>query len=202
MQSIETKDELELDSDLNKSETRSLTSNLQAEKREKQFTFEDLKLKVGDQLQIRLSMQEKGACRPENGRYYLTNLIGYFQGRSLLSSIPQSTQLAGCPLVENDKLDVFFFNGKTLFKFSSFVDKIISLPFKYMHLSFPDQISGQIIRKSKRTSVCINAIIKNPKILVKISDISMTGAKIQSSSDIGKLSDSIEIALKQTSKNL
>ncbi|GJL76881.1 MAG: hypothetical protein NMNS02_29870 [Nitrosomonas sp.] len=192
MQSSETTDELEMQSKFQAGENSPMHSN-QNTVSNNQFTFKDMRLKIGDQLQIKLSPQTTGIRYSVDNEYCVTNLIGYYQDRSLLVSIPHSAHTAECSMMENDKLAIYFFSGQTLFKFISYIDKIISLPYRYMHLSFPSQISGQTIRKSRRINVCLEATANNSDTPTIITDISTAGAKIETSSDIGQPGDLIDL---------
>ncbi|SFK19021.1 PilZ domain-containing protein [Nitrosomonas aestuarii] len=193
MQSSEITEELEMQSKFQGGENSPM-HNKQNAASNNQFTFEDMRLKIGDQLQIKLFPQTMGIRHSANSEYYMANLIGYYQDRSILVSIPHTTHIAECAMLENDKLAIYFFSGRTLFKFISYIDKIISLPYRYMHLSFPSQISGQTIRKSRRIDVCIEATANNSDTPIIITDISTAGAKIETSSDIGQPGDLIDLS--------
>ena len=155
-----------------------------------QLTFGDMQLKVNDKLQIQLV-----SFGNRNRKICLVKLIGYIQNHVLMVSEPSSSQITGHPLLEGDELAIFYFNGQTLFKFTSYVEKIITIPIKYIHLSYPKHITGKKIRKTKRIETCIEASINDSSKLSIITNISMTGAEIATSYDIGPLGSVIDLFL-------
>ncbi|SEQ99510.1 PilZ domain-containing protein [Nitrosomonas sp. Nm51] len=158
------------------------------------FSFKDLQLKVNDKLQIQLASVAKKSYNPTGIAYYSTRLIGYYQNYGLMVSEPRSAKINEYPLFESDELFIFYFNGQTLFKFASYVEKIITLPFKYLHLSFPKHISGKQIRKSKRIGVNIEVTVNNNPSPAIITDISTTGAKIETNQEIGSFNAAVDLA--------
>ncbi len=99
------------------------------------FTFEDMRLAVGDRLQIE--------CTARTGvRRAFVRVVGYMDGVSLLVSTP----VAGgrrVELVENDPVIVRVFSRESAFAFRASVLRACRLPFDYVHLSFPDRHPGQ-----------------------------------------------------------
>ena len=116
----------------------------QNESNNNKFGFDDMQLKVGHKLQLKLASQLK---RPVEIKYnsYVSTLIGYVQDNSLIVAMPASDLLVGEPFIEGDQVQVSLFSGNSVFNFMVFVDKIIKVPFKYLHLSFPKEIHGQNI---------------------------------------------------------
>lgn len=149
-------------------------------------TFEEMQLKVGDKLQIRSVAMVKSNKSTTKNDYATVMLIGYIHDKTFLTSIPQSTYFKGSPLIEGDEVMVRYFSGESLFSFNVFVEKNIYQPFKYIHLSFPRAISSQTIRKSKRVKSNIKATINNGTTEAIITNISSTGAKIRSDTDLGR----------------
>jgi len=163
-----------------------------------EFTFNDMALKIGDKLHIKLSSAAGENNSRKTGEYFMANLIGYYPNRSLIVTDSNSSQITGSPFAEGDKLELFFFGGKTLFKFVAYVEKMISVPFRYLHLSFPNKITGQNIRNSKRINVRIEATVNssNPEPVI-ISDISSTGAKIKANNKIGNPGDLTDLSIEK-----
>lgn len=106
------------------------------------FTFEDMRLAVGDRLQIE--------CTARTGvRRAFVRVVGYVDGISLLVSTPVSGGRR-VELVENDPVIVRVFSRQSAFAFRASVLRACRLPFDYVHLSFPTVIQGSVIRKATR----------------------------------------------------
>ncbi len=162
-----------------------IETNSSEDNKAQKINFNDMQLKVNDKLQIRLVTTAKTTDNKTSSITVI--LIGYIYSKTLLTSSPK------LPLVEGDKIMLRYFSGKNIFSFYSFVDKNIYQPFKYMHLSFPQQISSQVVRKSKRIESNIKAKINNDSQAI-ITNISSTGAKIESDADFGEVSSSIKLS--------
>jgi hypothetical protein len=107
------------------------------------FPFEAMKLKVGDRMQLQL---------PEllSRDRVIVRLIGYVNNQSLLVTPPRDAQGFRFNLLENDSLVVRVFTSQNAFGFSATVSKIIKVPFEYLHLTFPSEVKGVVIRKAPR----------------------------------------------------
>lgn len=151
------------------------------------FSFEDMQLKVGHKLQLKLSSQLKETLGETNNNFYMAVLIGYVQDNTLIVSMPASDPLTGEPFLEGEQILVRLFSGQCVFSFTVFVDKIIKLPFKYLHLSFPKHISSQTIRKSRRIKCNISASVSDKSTPLVITDLSTTGAEISTTASLGEL---------------
>lgn len=118
------------------------------------FTFEDMRLAVGDRLQIECTANT-GVLRA------FVRVIGYMDGISLLVSTP----VAGgrrVELVENDPVIVRVFSRQSAFAFRASVLRACKLPFDYVHLSFPTVIQGSVIRKSTRVRTQFAVRLSSP----------------------------------------
>ena len=113
------------------------------------FTFEEMRLAVGDRLQIE--------CTASTGvRRAFVRVVGYMDGVSLLVTTP----VAGgrrVELVENDPVIVRVFSRQSAFAFRASVLRACKLPFDYLHLSFPTKAQGTLIRKAMRVRTSIPA---------------------------------------------
>ncbi|PXW87784.1 PilZ domain-containing protein [Nitrosomonas sp. Nm84] len=146
------------------------------------LNFESMQLKVGHKLQLKLSSPAKEISGETNNSFYRTTLIGYVQDITLIVSMPASNE----SFLEGDQILVRLFSGKCVYSFTAYVDKIIKIPFKYLHLSFPKYILGQTIRKSRRVKCNIPASVADNPIPLTITDISATGAEIKATSLLGE----------------
>ncbi len=107
------------------------------------FPFEAMNLKIGDRMQLQL---------PEllSSDRVIVRLIGYVNNLSLLVTMPREANGLRFGLLENDNLVVRVFTSQNAFGFSATVSKIIKVPFEYLHLTFPDEVKGVVIRKAPR----------------------------------------------------
>jgi c-di-GMP-binding flagellar brake protein YcgR len=112
------------------------------------FTFESMKMKVGDRLQVQLPARF-------TADRIIVRLIGYINNLSLLVTPPREANGLRMQLEENDELVVRVFTSQNAFGFSATVAKVIKLPFEYLHLSFPSEVRGMVIRKAPRVKTRI-----------------------------------------------
>ena len=160
------------------------------------YDFNDIKLKVGDKLQIKPSAMTKAQCCLKNSDYCSATVIGYVSDKTLLVYLPKVDPLVGYPLLSGDQIFVRFFNGQNLFSFKVFVEQVINLPFKYIHLSFPTQIHGQVIRNSVRIKANIEAkvTVNHETYPATITNLSSTGAEIQIRADLGEPDSTLNLS--------
>jgi c-di-GMP-binding flagellar brake protein YcgR len=159
------------------------------------FEFDDIKLKVGDKLQIKANAYGKTFCGSPNSDYCTVHVIGYVPEKTLIIYQPETNRTVGNPFLEGEQLLVRFFNGQCIFSFNVFVEHLVKLPFKYIHLSFPRHISGQTIRKSIRIKSNIETKItfNGQSYDGNIANLSATGAEIAIRADLGEKGNSIVI---------
>jgi c-di-GMP-binding flagellar brake protein YcgR len=106
------------------------------------FTFQDMRLRVGDRLQL----QPPATVGTER---YIVRLIGYLENSTLLVTMPLDKGLR-VPLRENDKIVARVFTSQKAFGFTSTIERVCKIPYDYLHLSFPYAIQGSVVRKSPR----------------------------------------------------
>ena len=112
------------------------------------YPFEAMRLKVGDRLQMQLPP------RFASDRL-IVRLIGYISNLSLLTTPPRGANGLRMTIEEGDELFVRVFTSQNAFGFAANVEKIIRLPFEYLHLSFPTEVKGMTIRKAPRVKTKI-----------------------------------------------
>jgi c-di-GMP-binding flagellar brake protein YcgR len=118
------------------------------------YTFDDMRLKVGDRLQIQFP------SRIAHERAFV-RLIGYVSNQCLLVMAPRQPDGLRIHLHEGDELIVRIFSSQSAFGFSTRIDKIIKLPFEYLHLTFPKEIKGMQVRKAPRVKTRIICLVSN-----------------------------------------
>ena len=155
------------------------------------INFKDMHLKVGHKMHLTLATYAKNSGESNS---YATSMIGYVQDSTLIVSMPASDQLIGEPFIEGDQIHVRLITGQYAYKFTVFVDKIIKVPFKYLHLSFPKDIQDQSIRKSRRIKCNLQATVAEKAIPITISDLSICGAGITSHLPLGTLGSVVTLS--------
>lgn len=158
------------------------------------FKFQDMHLKVNDRLQIQLPTNIRGECCVIGGGFCKTRLLGYAENKTVLISMPQLAKLKNLYLLDGDQVTIQLFNGQHAFSFLSFIDRIIKSPIYYIHLSFPTEINGQLIRKSRRIKTNIVIAIANNPAPATITNLSMTGAEIRSNASFGQIAETISLS--------
>ena len=161
----------------------------------RQFNFDDLKLKVGDKLQIKPNSTQRQANHGNKNGYSAANVIGYVQDKTIMITTPNLDSHSTSTWLEHDQVLVRFFNGQYIFSFSAFVEYIAKQPFRHIHLSFPKQILGQAIRNSVRIRSDIAAEVKSNQDIhaSRITNLSSTGAEISVNADLGESGSNVDV---------
>jgi hypothetical protein len=151
-----------------------------------QYQFGDMRLSVGDRLQLSPPARVGGdRC--------MVKLIGYVEKKLLIVYAPPSGKWRPT-LIEGDQIAIRVFSGQTAFGFSAYVDNIIKQPFEYLHLSFPKNIVGKVIRKSRRVKTAIAATIADNPTPSIISNLSLSGAELRAKVNLGELGTAIRLS--------
>lgn len=107
--------------------------------------LEQFRLGIGETLQLQAS------SRPTEQRYYV-RLIGYLKGKGLVVTTP--TQDGKYLLMrEGQSFVVRMFSGKSAYAFSSSIIKSTNVPYPHLHLSYPPEVRGLIVRGAVRAPV-------------------------------------------------
>lgn len=159
------------------------------------FTFDDMKLRVEDRLQLEPPPQL-------SKERLVVKVIGFMRGISLLVTTPVMANGQRLQLLENEQVIMRSFSGKNAFAFACNIVKVNKIPFDYLHLSFPDNIQGLAIRKTARVKTRIIAAVQNNEADVTeqmsaiISDISATGLSLDAKKPLGKKGDILNLAFR------
>jgi len=153
------------------------------------YQFEDMRLKVGDRLQIQLPSsvaQDR----------LIVKLIGYIEDQCLLITAPSGPGILKS-LVEGDRIVVRIFSGQGAFGFICFLDRIIRLPFEYLHLSFPREIQGLMIRKAPRvkTDISVKVDASAGAVDAFVANLSATGMSLRTQTRLGDKGGEISFTL-------
>lgn len=154
--------------------------------------FEELKLTYGYPLQLQTAavagQAERFSCR----------LIGCLPGRSILLSVPKQTGKlvkfrAGQKIVVRLMID----NGIGIF--AGIVESQTQDPYPILHLSYPEAVTFKGIRGATRVAVREKIEVTNISLESKIqasgfiSDMSISGTRIELSEDIAEIGDMLEL---------
>ena len=164
------------------------------------YPFEEMKLKIGDRLQIQPPAQL-------SSERFIVKLIGYVNNASLLVTSPIDTNGLRLQLIEGEKLVVRVFSSQNAFGFASTIEKVCKLPFEYLHLSFPNEVQGMVIRKAPRVRTKIIAAVVtctqgNESASAIISNLSASGALLDARRNLGGKGDVLKMSFRVNLHNI
>lgn len=163
--------------------------------------FEELKLNYGYPLQLQTTNL---AGQPER---YSCRLIGCLPGRSILMSVPK----VGGKLVKfrsGQKIVIRLMVDNGIGVFVSMVDVQTVEPYPILHVSYPDNVSFKGIRSATRVGVDLPMELANittpaeGKTPGLISDISISGARIELVDAAGAIGDVVELTAQVEIQNV
>lgn len=163
-----------------------------AKNNNERFPFEAMNLKVGDRLQAQLPAQlSTERCN--------VRLIGYAQDLSLLVTTPTLSNGVRIDLLERDQLVLRVFSSQNAFAFSSDVQRVCKLPYAYLHLSFPKEVQGTVIRKAHRIRIKIICNVQSDQAGASavpgvLSNLSANGALLDGRRNMAELGDTLRIS--------
>jgi hypothetical protein len=165
------------------------------------FTFADMRLRVGDRIQLQLPAS-MGVER------YIVKLIGYLDKASILVTAPLSNGFR-VQLRDGDKIVARLFTSQKAFGFDSVVERICKAPYDYLHLSFPELIQGAVIRKSPRIKTKIIASVAGPdagdssdRQSAVIINLSADGALVKARQPLCEKAQTISLAFRVNLHNM
>jgi len=127
--------------------------------------------------------------------HYFTRLVGYIRNTSILVTIPRIRhQPVG--MVEGERAEVRMLTGRNIYVFRSQVIKACLAPAPYMHLSFPDTVQRQSLRKapSARANLPVMVEIGSARAEGVIANLSAAGARVDASVSLGAKGQSVMLA--------
>ncbi len=175
-------------------------------KSDKSYTFDDMKLKVGDRLNLELPADHDFRTKFQSpNERFLVKVIGFLKGASLLVTAPNTTN---AQIIGGKKVVMRSFTGQNAFGFSCSIERICKLPYEYLHLSFPDDIQGIVVRKAPRVKARIIATVLGSKsgaeeqISALISDISASGVSLDAKQPLGEKGDILNLSFRMPLHNI
>lgn len=160
--------------------------------------FEDMNLQVGDRLQLVSVLQEKKVIS-------FTNLIGFEKNNFIFVKFPQANGV-DVPLNIGERLDVVIFSGDSIFNFLCTVDEIYLGFHQFAALSFPQKIYSTRLRNDPRAKVNLPISVNSKssgsseQVIAMACDLSISGALLESDSQLGEVGQSINLTLKIQTK--
>ena len=114
------------------------------------------------------------------------------------------TPLTGFPvdaLTEGQELHAKMFSGRYIYEFRTFVRKVCTEPFEYLHLHYPANVREVPVRQQVRVEADVNAKMLtnglNPQLHeARLSDISLVGAAALSTSNVFEVGERIKMSFK------
>lgn len=158
---------------------------------ERTVSLDDIKLGIGDPFQIQSQSEQS------DSRYYV-KLIGYLKGKSVLVTAPQIDGSL-CYVKEGQSFVVRFFSGKNAYAFTASVARVSNVPYPHLHLSYPSQVSGLVVRSGERVnakiicSVSTQQDTKTVAVPALLTNISIGGALLSSKQKLGEKNDLLDI---------
>jgi len=159
------------------------------------LSFSDIRLKAGDRMQIEppaILCQERLPVK----------YIGHLKDISVLVTLPTSNGLP-LQLREGEKIVLRAFSGQNVFGFNATIERVCKIPFSYLHLSYPERVSGMVVRKSPRIKTNIIATIQNQaqengskKLSGVIKNLSTSGAGLGARQALGNKGDMLNLAFR------
>ncbi len=172
-------------------DTTTAAAEAPKESTQKEVPFDEVKLQVGDPLQLQPQIDG------EETRYYV-KLIGYQKGQAVLVSTPV---VDGMTLLmkEGKSFVVRAFSGKSAFAFTTSILKSTNTPFPHLYLAYPRSVRGLVVRKGTRIRTrIIGAAMRaqdapGESVAITLQNMSTSGAMLCAKAPLGKKGETLPI---------
>lgn len=159
--------------------------------------LEEIKLAIGDSLHLQ-SQADKQSLR------YAVKLIGFLRGKSVIVTTPTQD---GSVLLMRDGLSfiVRLFSGKSVYAFPANIFKVANVPYPHLHLTWPKEVKGLVIRSGARVNVSLIAATTNAEGVngaARLDDLSTGGCSLFSATRLGNPDDHIRLKFRITVSEL
>lgn len=150
----------------------------------------ELALGVGGVLNLQLSHRH-------NGQRWNARLIGFLEGESVLVTTPRNGG-APVPFYMDDELTVRYLAGREIHGFTTWIQKVATQPYPYLHLAFPKAIERVTIRQEERVPMDLPAkyqCLKQRDVAGDghLLDLSAAGALLKAPNGLGEVGDELEL---------
>lgn len=163
-------------------------SDSAASSREGVLTLDQIKLNIGDSIQLQYQTGN------EQTRCFVT-LIGYLEGKGIVVTNPVID--GNLMLVrEGQHFVARLFSGKSAYAFSTSARRVTSAPYPHIHLEWPREVRGMVVRQSARSRIHIichatGASGKGHACVAR--DISIGGALIAANDKLGEIDEALTL---------
>lgn len=150
----------------------------------------ELALGVGGVLNLQLSQRN-------NGQRWNARLIGFLESESILVTTPRDSG-APVPFYMDDEVTVRFLAGREIHGFTTWVRKVATQPYPYLHLAFPKAIERVTIRQEERVPMDLPAkyqCLKQRDVAGdgRLLDLSAAGTLLKAPESLGDVGDEIQL---------
>ncbi|HMV64591.1 MAG TPA: flagellar brake protein [Zoogloea sp.] len=150
--------------------------------------LDEIRMDIGDTLQLQAQSETS------QSRHYV-KLIGYLKGKSVVVTTP--TQDGKVLLMrEGQAFVVRMFSGKSVYAFGATIFKVANVPYPHLHLTYPSQVRGLVVRRGARARVNLIAAVSGAdgrSHAGTVVDLSIGGAMLVAKSPIGLKDDRIKV---------
>jgi hypothetical protein len=148
------------------------------------LSLDQVKLSIGDSIQLQFqSGIEQSRC--------IVTLIGYLEGQSVIVTTPI---INGSMMLVREGQDfvIRLFSGKSAYAFTTMAKRVTNTPYPHLHLAYPKEVRGLVIRGSSRgrTNIICHATVEAGRGYACVArDISIGGALISASEKMADVGD-------------
>jgi hypothetical protein len=152
------------------------------------LSLDQIKLSIGDSIQLQFQSDV------ESSRCFVT-LIGYLEGQSVIVTTPI---INGSMMLvrEGQSFVIRLFSGKSAYAFTSTAKRVTNTPYPHLHLSYPKEVRGLVVRGCSRgrTNIICHATVEGGRGHACVArDISIGGALIAASEKIGDVGNPLTL---------
>lgn len=155
--------------------------------------LDEIKLAIGDTLHLQ-SQTEGTSVR------YAVKLIGFLRGKGLIVSTP--TQDGKVLLMrDGQSFVVRVFSGKSVYAFPTSIFKVTNVPYPHLHLTWPSQVKGLVVRRGARAKVNLIAAIRdarNKPGAANLGNLSTGGCSLSAKTSLGAIASRLGIKFRVT----
>lgn len=166
-------------------------TNVPSPSREGVLTLDQIKLNIGDSIQLQF---QKGS---EQARCFVS-LIGYLENKGVVVSNPVID--GNLMLVrEGQHFVARLFSGKSAYAFSTSVRRVTSAPFPHLHLDWPREVRGLVVRQAPRSRIsiiCHATTVNGRGVACVARDISIGGALVAAAEEIGRVGSGLTLSFR------
>lgn len=127
--------------------------------------------------------------------HYISRLVGYIRDTSILLTIPRvRRQPVG--MVEGERVEVRMLTGRNIYVFQSNILKAHLAPAPYMHISVPDKVLRQKLRKAPWARANLPCVVKTGGNLSNavLVNLSATGGRVDAPAPLGEKGSTIQLS--------